>query len=123
MSLSIPTLIFEPSVVQKAMKAGTTGTEVRRVTELTMTLSRRGGLKDLIYQVVADAEAGAGHDRAAESAAEETLQPAHASAALLVLGLLLVLRLLLVLGLLLILGRYGCGLDVVIDQRVDGLQQ
>ena len=81
-------------------------------------------LEDLVDEVVADAEAGARHDRAAEAAAEETLQRAAALLVLrLLLGLLLilgllVLRLLSVLGQLVLgqlaLGGRG-GLDVVVD--------
>jgi hypothetical protein len=49
-------------------------------------------LEDRLDEVVANAEARAGHDRAAESAAEELLE--HAPAALLLILRLLILRLL-----------------------------
>jgi hypothetical protein len=67
-------------------------------------------LEHLPDEVVTDAKAGAAHNGAAESAAEEPLQRAagaHAPCTLFVLGL-----------------HGGCGgLDVVVDHRVDGLQQ
>jgi len=49
-------------------------------------------LEDLVDDVVTDAEARAGHDRAPETAAEELLKhasAAHATDVLLVLGLLI----------------------------------
>jgi hypothetical protein len=95
-------------------------------------------LEDRLDEVVTNAEARAGHDRAAESAAEELLE--HAPAALLlVLGLLIrgLVLLLLILGLLVLrllvlrllvlrlleTGLLVLGLHVGIHHRVDGLQQ
>jgi acyl-CoA synthetase (AMP-forming)/AMP-acid ligase II len=83
--------------------------------------------EDRADDVVADAEARAGHDRATESAAEELLQ--HATGSLLILGLILrlvlglILRLVLGLLVLLLVAGLRHALDVVVHHGVDGLQK
>src|ERR1700689_3042448 len=87
------------------------------------------GLEDLVDDVVADAEAGPGHDRAAETAAEERLEQASAAhAALLVLRLLIALLLILPLVTLRLIPLRlvplrPARLHVVVHHRVDGLEQ